>query len=69
LFFWYQKTTRPANLEANADLVVWDYKNDAPVFYGTVTKKIAFQIAMGRKHWDESARALAKRIILSVKCF
>jgi hypothetical protein len=67
-YYWDDKTKRPANLEANARVLIWDYKNDMPVFYGTITQKIEFQIAMQRKHWDESARSLAKKIVLSSKC-
>jgi hypothetical protein len=67
-YYWDDKTRRPANLEVNARVLIWDYKNNAPVFYGILTQKIEFQIAMQRKHWDESARALAKKIILTVKC-
>jgi hypothetical protein len=67
-YYWDDKTKRSANLEADAKLLIWDYKMDAPVFYGTVTQKIEFQIAMQRKHWDESARALAKKIVFSAKC-
>jgi hypothetical protein len=67
-YYWDTNTKQPANLEATADLVIWDYKNDTPVFWGAVTKKVDFQIAMSRRQWDESARALAKKIILSIKC-
>jgi hypothetical protein len=67
-YYWDDKTKRPANLEVNAKVLIWDYKANAPVFYGILTQKIEFQIAMQRKHWDESARALAKKIILTAKC-
>jgi hypothetical protein len=67
-YYWDDKTKQPANLEVQASVAIWDYKNDAPVFYGTITQKIEFQFGMNRKHWDESARALAKKIILSAKC-
>jgi hypothetical protein len=67
-YYWDDKTKRPANLEVNARVLIWDYKNNAPVFYGILTQKIEFQIAMQRKHWDESARALAKKIVLSAQC-
>jgi hypothetical protein len=65
---WDDKTKRPASLEVNAVVAVWDYKNDLPVFFGTVRQRVEFKIAMSRKHWDESARMLAKNIILRAKC-
>ncbi|MBN1760192.1 MAG: hypothetical protein JW863_17830 [Chitinispirillaceae bacterium] len=67
-YYWDNNSKRPANLEVRADLVIWDYKNDVPVFFGTVTNTTNFQIAMNRKHWDTSARTLAKKIILHAKC-
>ena len=67
-YYWDTDSKQLANLEAAVDIVVWDYQNDAPVFYGTVINKVDFQIAMTRKHWDESARSLAKKIVFSVKC-
>jgi hypothetical protein len=67
-YYWDDNSKRPANLEVRADLVIWDYKNDSPVFFGTVTNTIAFQITMSRKHWDTSARTLAEKIILYAKC-
>jgi hypothetical protein len=65
---WDDKTKRPASLEVNAVIAIWDYKNDSPVFYGTLSQKIEFKMSMSRKHWDESARMLAKKIILNAKC-
>ncbi|MBN1308949.1 MAG: hypothetical protein JXA18_13585 [Chitinispirillaceae bacterium] len=67
-YYWDDKTKRQANLEVSAKVLIWDYRKDAPVFYGVLSQKIEFQIAMQRKHWDESARALAKKIVLSAKC-
>ncbi len=67
-YYWDNKTKRPANLEVQADILLWDYKNDSPVFYGTITKKIIFKIALNRRQWDESATELARKILLSVKC-
>ncbi|MBN1129474.1 MAG: hypothetical protein JXA71_10835, partial [Chitinispirillaceae bacterium] len=67
-YYWDDKTKRPANLEVDAVVLIWDYRKDAPVFYGTVLQKVEFQIAMQRKHWDESARNLAKKIVMSAKC-
>jgi hypothetical protein len=67
-YYWDDKSKRPANLEVEAMVLIWDYKKDAPVFYGTVAQKTEFQIAMQRKHWDESARNLAKKIVLTAKC-
>jgi hypothetical protein len=67
-YYWDDKTKRPANLEVEAEILIWDYKNDTPVLYGTITQKVEFQIAMQRKNWDESARLLAKKVVLSAKC-
>ena len=67
-YYWDNKTKRPANLEVQADILLWDYKNDAPVFYGTITRKIIFKMALNRRQWDESAAELARKILLSVKC-
>ena len=67
-YYWDNKTKRPANLEVQADILLWDYKNDSPVFYGTITKKIIFKMALNRRQWDESAAELARKILLSVKC-
>jgi hypothetical protein len=67
-YYWDDKSRRPANLEADLDLIVWDYKNDAPVFYGTLTERTEFQFSMQRKHWDASASDLAKRIIRTIRC-
>jgi hypothetical protein len=67
-YYWDDKTRRPANLEADLSLIVWDYKNDAPVFYGTLTEHTEFHFGLQRKHWDESAHNLAKKIIKTVRC-
>jgi hypothetical protein len=67
-YVWDDKNRKPASLEVQAVIAIWDYKNDAPVFYGTITQKEEFQFGMNRKHWDESASSLAKKIILSAKC-
>ena len=67
-YYWDDKTRKPANLEADAKVLVWDYAADAPVFYGTITEKVVFQFGMSRKHWDESAYNLAKKIMALAKC-
>ena len=67
-YYWDDRTKRQANLEVSAKVLIWDYRNDAPVFYGVVSQKTDFQFAMQRKHWDESARELAKKIVFSAKC-
>lgn len=67
-YYWDDKTRQPASLEVQAVVAIWDYKNDKPVFYGTIIQKVDFQFGMNRKHWDESARELAKKIIFSAKC-
>jgi hypothetical protein len=66
--YWDLKSRRPASLEAEALVLVWDCKKDAPVFYGPISEKVEFFLSMQRKHWEESARLLAKRIVQAVKC-
>ncbi len=67
-YYWDDKTRKPANLQVDLSLIVWDYKNDAPVFYGTLTEHTEFHFGLQRKHWDESAHTLAKKIIKTVRC-
>jgi hypothetical protein len=65
---WDDKKKRPASLEVNAVVAIWDYKNDSPVFFGTVSQRTEFKLSMNRNHWDESAQMLGKNIILNAKC-
>ncbi len=67
-YYWDDMTKKQANLEASAKVLIWDFKKDATVFYGTVTHKVEFQFTMQRKHWDESARELAKKIVFAAGC-
>ena len=67
-YYWDEKTRRPANLQADARVLIWDCRSETPVFYGTLTSTIDFQFGLQRKHWDESAADLAKRIIVAAKC-
>jgi hypothetical protein len=67
-YYWDDKTRTPANLEVTAKVMVWDCRNDAPVFYGPVTEKTVFHLSLQRKHWDESAGDLGKKIIMAAKC-
>jgi hypothetical protein len=67
-YYWDDRSRKPANLEVIAKLLIWDYKNDVPVFYGTLTEQTVFHFGMQRKHWDESAQYLAKKIVLAAKC-
>jgi hypothetical protein len=67
-YYWDDKTRKPANLEADVKVLIWDYAADAPVFYGSITQKIEFTFGMNRKHWDESAQNLAKKIVTLAKC-
>jgi hypothetical protein len=67
-YYWDDRSRKPANLEVNVKILIWDYKADAPVFYGTVTEKTEFHFGLQRKHWDESAHGLAKKIIMAAKC-
>lgn len=67
-YYWDDKSRVPANLEVNAKILIWDFKNNLPVFYGPVSSKVEFHFGLQRKHWDESAGTLAKKLIVSAKC-
>lgn len=67
-YSWDIKSRQSANLEADAIVLIWDYKNDRPVFNGPLSAKVEFTFSMQRKHWEESARLLAKKIVKAVKC-
>lgn len=67
-YFWDPKSRVPASLEATAKIMIWDYANDMPVFYGPVSLKTEFQFGLQRKHWDKSAGDLAKKIVIAAKC-
>lgn len=67
-YYWDDKSRVPANLEVTAKIMIWDYANSQPVFYGPISSKIEFTFGLQRKHWDESARALAKKIVTAAKC-
>jgi hypothetical protein len=67
-YYWDEKTMKPANLETNVKVLLWDYAADAPVFYGTITERVKFQFSLNRNHWDESARNLARQILLRARC-
>jgi hypothetical protein len=67
-YYWDDRSRKPANLEVTVKILVWDYGADGPVFYGTISEKTEFNFSLQRKHWDESARDLAKKIIAAVRC-
>lgn len=67
-YYWDDKTRVPANLEVTATVMIWDYADDMPVFYGPISSKIEFTFGLQRKHWDESARTLAKKLVVAAKC-
>jgi hypothetical protein len=67
-YYWDDRSRKPANLEVKAKVVIWDYRNDVPVFYGILTEQTVFHFGLQRKHWDESAQDLAKKIVLAAKC-
>lgn len=67
-YYWDDKTRKQANLEVGLKIIVWDYKADAPVFYGTLTERTEFHFNMQRKQWNESARDLAKKTVKTVRC-
>jgi hypothetical protein len=54
-------------LVASAKVVVWDYRENRGILYGTVTEKTLFRWDLGRKHWNASAGDLAKKIIQRAK--
>ena len=57
-----------SNLEVNAKIMIWDFENNMPVFYGPVSTKIEFHFGLSRKHWDESAGTLARKLVVAAKC-
>ena len=67
-YYWDDRSRKPANLEVVAKVLIWDYKNNEQVFYGTVSEQTEFHFGLQRKHWDESAHDLAKKIVLAAKC-
>jgi hypothetical protein len=67
-YYWDEKTRRLANLQADARVLIWDCRSETPVFYGTLTTTVEFQFGLQRRHWDESAAELAKKIVLAAKC-
>jgi hypothetical protein len=67
-YYWDDRSRKPANLEVTVKVVIWDYKNDVPIFYGILTEQTVFHFGLQRKHWDESAHDLAKKIVLAAKC-
>ena len=67
-YYWDDKSRRPANLEVTMNLLLWDYKSNTPIFYGPLTERTEFQFGLQRKHWDESAHALAKKLISAARC-
>ena len=67
-YYWDDRSRKPANLEVTAKIIIWDYSADMPAFYGTISQKTEFQFGLQRKHWDESARSLAKKIVLTARC-
>ena len=67
-YYWDDRSRKPANLEVIAKIIIWDYSADLPVFYGTISQKTEFQFGLQRKHWDESAHGLAKKIVMTARC-
>jgi hypothetical protein len=67
-YYWDDRSRKPANLEVTAKIIIWDYSADMPVFYGTLSQKTEFQFGLQRKHWDESARGLTKKIVMTARC-
>jgi hypothetical protein len=67
-YYWDDKSRVPANLEVTSKIMIWDYANDMPVFYGPVSTKTEFHLGLSRKHWDESAGTLARKLVMAAKC-
>jgi hypothetical protein len=67
-YYWDEKTRKLANLQADARVLIWDCRSESPVFYGTLTSTVEFQFGLARKHWDESAQELAKKLVMAAKC-
>lgn len=67
-YYWDEKTRKLANLQADVRVLIWDCRSETPVFYGTLTSTIDFQFGLQRKHWDESAASIAKKIVAAAKC-
>jgi hypothetical protein len=67
-YYWDDKSRVPANLEVAANVMIWDFVKDMPVFFGPVSTKVEFTFGLQRKHWDQSAYSLAKKIVLAAKC-
>lgn len=67
-YYWDDKSRVLANLEVAAEILIWDYTTNLPVFYGPVSSKVEFQFGLQRKEWDESAGNLARKLVTAAKC-
>ncbi|MBN2189510.1 MAG: hypothetical protein JW699_08645 [Chitinispirillaceae bacterium] len=67
-YYWDDRSRKPANLEVIAKVLIWNYKEDEPVFNGFLSEKTEFQFGLQRRHWDESARSLAKKLVVAARC-
>jgi hypothetical protein len=67
-YYWDDRSRKPANLEVSAKVLIWNYSEDDPVFYGYMSFKTEFQFGLQRRHWDESARGLAKKLVMAARC-
>jgi hypothetical protein len=67
-YYWDDRSRKPANLEVTAKILIWDYNADEPVFYGFLSEKTEFQFGLQRRHWDESAHSLAKKLVMAARC-
>jgi hypothetical protein len=63
----YMETKESASLGAKAKVIIWNYRENDGILYGIVPEKTVFRLAMQRKHWDESAASLSKKIIRLAK--
>jgi hypothetical protein len=67
-YYWDDRSRKPANLEVTAKILIWDFTSDEPVFNGFLSEKTEFQFGLQRKHWDESAHSLAKKLVVAARC-
>jgi len=67
-YYWDYKSRQSANLEADAIVLVWDCKNDRPVFLWAAFAKSRIHAFHAAQTLEESARLLAKRIVQAIKC-
>lgn len=63
----YLETKESASLGVKAKVLIWNYKKNEGILYGTVAEKTVFRMVMQKKHWDKSAASLSKKIVQVAK--